>query len=167
MPSIIVILDDYREGSNGKVQDHAEAVKWYRKAADLGYSYAQARLGECFCEGQGVEQDFSKAINWCKKAAEQGDVLGMKQLSICYMLYSNPFHDPKEALKWGMLAAEQGDAWAAFWVGLTYEQIETCFPEISLDLPSGTTVYDEKKKWFSKAAAAGYKGAKDKLKELD
>ena len=162
------IADDYRKGSNGKAQDYAEAVKWYRKAAELGCSYAQGRLGECFREGKGVEQDISEAIYWFKKAADQGDVFSMTGLSCCYsVMRRNKFCDPKEALKWALLAAEQGDVWGSFMVGHIYEMIEKFFPEISLDLPSGTTVYDEKKKWYSKAAAAGHKGAKDKLKALD
>ena len=54
-------------------QDYAEAVKWYRKAAEQGHAVAQYNLGWCYDKGKGVAQNQSEAIKWYRKAADQGD----------------------------------------------------------------------------------------------
>jgi TPR repeat protein len=50
----------------------AEAVKWFRKAAEQGKVEAQAILSDCYAKGLGVEQDKAEAFKWRKKAEEQG-----------------------------------------------------------------------------------------------
>ena len=57
----------------GVRQDYAEAVKWYRKAAEQGYAKSQFNLGLCYVKGEGVRQDYAEAVKWFRKAAEQGD----------------------------------------------------------------------------------------------
>jgi serine/threonine protein kinase len=57
----------------GVSKDEAVAVKWYRKAAEQGYSVAQYRLGVCYDYGTGVSKDEAEAVKWYRKAAEQGD----------------------------------------------------------------------------------------------
>jgi TPR repeat protein len=48
---------------------NAEAVKWYRKAADQGYASAQWGLGEMYYAGRGVPQDYVLAHMWLNLAA--------------------------------------------------------------------------------------------------
>ena len=38
-------------------KDQAEAVKWYRKAAEQNDAKAQFNLGVCYDDGQGVAKD--------------------------------------------------------------------------------------------------------------
>lgn len=45
----------------GAQKDYAEAVKWYRKAAEQGDSLGQLGLGECYDFGHGVEKDYAEA----------------------------------------------------------------------------------------------------------
>ena len=52
-------------------QDYAEAVKWYRKAADRGHADSQFILGRCYEEGLGVAPDSDEAEKWYRMAAEQ------------------------------------------------------------------------------------------------
>ncbi len=40
-------------------QDYTEAVRWYRKAAEMGLAEAQLNLGGKYYEGQGVPQDYA------------------------------------------------------------------------------------------------------------
>ena len=61
-------------------QDDAEAVKWYRKAAEQGYAEAQTNLGWMYEKGRGVPQDDSEAIKWYQKAAIQGHVYAKEKL---------------------------------------------------------------------------------------
>jgi hypothetical protein len=41
----------------GVVSDKAEAVKWFRKAAEQGFAQAQYNLGVCYANGEGIAQD--------------------------------------------------------------------------------------------------------------
>ena len=50
-------------------QDHAEALKWYLKAADQGYAPAQHNLGVMYQHGTGVPQDDIQAHLWFNLAA--------------------------------------------------------------------------------------------------
>ena len=56
----------YKEGK-GVPQDDAEAVKWYRKAAEQGHADAQTILGMMYKEGKGVPQDDAEAVKWYLK----------------------------------------------------------------------------------------------------
>ncbi len=62
----------YRKGQ-GVPQDDAEAVRWYRRAAEQGYARAQFNLGFMYSEGQGVLRDYVQAHKWISLAAAQGD----------------------------------------------------------------------------------------------
>jgi len=55
------------------VQDHVEAVAWFRKAAGLGHAGGQMALSLRYFEGKGVEQSCALAAEWGRKAADQGD----------------------------------------------------------------------------------------------
>ena len=65
-----------RAGRSGVPQDHAEAVRWHRRAADQGGAQAQHNLGVMHAkedlEGAGVTLDFTEAARLCKLAADQG-----------------------------------------------------------------------------------------------
>jgi TPR repeat protein len=53
----------------GVPQDYAEAVKWYRKAADQGLPPAQSNLAGMYYFGRGVPQDYVRAHLWFNLAA--------------------------------------------------------------------------------------------------
>ncbi len=71
----------YRDG-HGVHRDDAEAVKWYRRAADQGYAKAQNNLGGMYADGQGVGQNETRAYLWFSLAAEQGDADAIKNLDL-------------------------------------------------------------------------------------
>ena len=56
----------------GTALDPAEAVAWFRKAADQNCHEAFYELGVCYENGEGVERDFDKAIEWYRKAVDAG-----------------------------------------------------------------------------------------------
>ena len=53
-------------------KDHAEALRWYRKAAEQGDPTARQLLGQLYFDGNGVKQDFAEAARWygCPKPSE-------------------------------------------------------------------------------------------------
>tara|TARA_Y100000588_G_C14178902_1_gene892682 strand:+ start:113 stop:343 length:231 start_codon:yes stop_codon:yes gene_type:complete len=53
----------------GVPQDHKEAVKWYRKAAEQGDADAHYHLGNPYKIGAGVPEDYIHAYAWFNIAA--------------------------------------------------------------------------------------------------
>jgi len=61
----------YRDGQ-GVSKDYAEALAWFRKAAERGHPQAQFNLGNMYLKGQGVKPDRVEAKKWFTKAADRG-----------------------------------------------------------------------------------------------
>ena len=59
----------YDQG-RGVPQEDAEAVKWYRLAADHGDADAKHSLGVMYDDGRGVPQDEAEALQWYRRAAD-------------------------------------------------------------------------------------------------
>ncbi len=56
----------------GVAKDPAEAVKWYRQAAEQGDAEAQNNLGWCYNNGMGVVKDEMEGYKWVLLAGAQG-----------------------------------------------------------------------------------------------
>jgi V8-like Glu-specific endopeptidase len=56
----------------GVQRNPAEAITWYRKAADQGLPVAQHFLGVAYVNGEGVRPDDAEAARWFARAASQG-----------------------------------------------------------------------------------------------
>ena len=135
---------DYYFGRNGKTKSYEEAVKWYRKAAEMGHATSQYNLGYCYKNGHGVTKDYSEAVKWYRKAAEQGQANAQYNLGYCYENGQGVTKDVAEAVKWYRKAAEQGDASAQCNLGYCYESGI-----------GGTKDVAEAAKWYHKAAEQG------------
>ena len=106
------IANDYYYGRNGKTQDYAEAVKWWRKAADQGDAEAQLSLGICYKNGQGVTQDYAEAVKWYRKAADQGHAWAQNNLGVCYYNGQGVTKDLDKAKELWRKAAAKGNQFA-------------------------------------------------------
>jgi len=53
-------------------RDEAEAVKWFRLAADNGHAQSQEELGRMYEFGRGVSKDIAEATKWYSRAENQG-----------------------------------------------------------------------------------------------
>ena len=62
--------------ARGVPQDDAEAVRWFRLAAEQGHDSAQSRLGLKYATGEGVPQDYVSAHMWLNLAAAAGVARG-------------------------------------------------------------------------------------------
>src|SRR6266446_4285730 len=49
--------------------DHAQAVQWWRRAAEQGDASAQFNLGLSYRDGRGLPQDYSEALMWLTVAS--------------------------------------------------------------------------------------------------
>jgi hypothetical protein len=66
-------LGDMYANGKGVPQDHKEAARWYRSAAEKGIAAAQAKLGQLYAEGLGVPKDGEFAFAWFSVAAKLGN----------------------------------------------------------------------------------------------
>ena len=58
-------------GGVGVTKDDAEALRWFRLAAEQGHAQAQFNLGIMYNTGRGVPQDNVSAHMWLNLAAAQ------------------------------------------------------------------------------------------------
>ena len=70
------------ENGQGVPQDKAEAVEWYRLAAEQGDANAQNNLGFMYGNGRGVPQDYVEAHKWYNLAASNGNDLARNNRDI-------------------------------------------------------------------------------------
>jgi TPR repeat protein len=89
----------------GVPQSDAEALMWFRMAADQGDPEAQYNVGNCYADGKGVPLDYAQAVAWYRKAAEQGDADAQYNLGAMCAAGRGVAQDYVEAHKWRNLAA--------------------------------------------------------------
>jgi len=77
--SQFAIAEMLRSG-NGTKRNRAEALIWYRRAAEQGHSVAQCNLGTSLYNGWGTDADPQAAIDWWMHAAINGNARAMFNL---------------------------------------------------------------------------------------
>lgn len=100
---------NYQFGKNGYSKDYAEAVRYYRMAAEAGHAVAQNNLGQMYNMGWGVAKNESQAFYWWTKAAEQGQPLAQSNLGTCYEFGTGTAVNKTKAIEWYRRAAAQGN----------------------------------------------------------
>lgn len=100
------------EAENKK--NEAEALKWYRKAAEGGHKDAQFALGEWYENGRGdLTVDPNAALLWYEKSAEQGHADAQYHAGRLHTLGINGMAiDLVKAKHWYTKAADQNHAYA-------------------------------------------------------
>ena len=79
--------------------NYVDGFKYTKKAADLGYAPAIARVGVFYEEGWCVPKDMKQAAKWYQQAADKGDYDGMFYLSRCYAMENNEGGVPTDKKK--------------------------------------------------------------------
>ena len=144
----------YAKGQGGP-QDDAQAVVWYRKAADQGNVTGQLNLGVHYAKGQGVRQDYTQAALWFRKAADQGDAGGQSILGSLYAKGQGVRQDDAQAVVWYRKAADQGNVFAQNNLGTLYATGQ--------GVPQDDT---QAELWYRKAAEHGHEMARANLSAL-
>ena len=127
-------------------QDYAQAVIWYRKAADQGFANAQFHLSLLYLLGRGVTQDDAQAVVWCRKAADQGHAKAQAVLGDFYYRGDGVAQNYEEAYFWLNLAA-------AGTPGADRENVakaRTILSAAMLTSEEVSTVQERAAKWFAK-----------------
>jgi TPR repeat protein len=65
------LATQYRSG-NGVIQNDKEALRLYKKAAELNFAPAQNAVGYMYAEGRGAKKDVDIAEEWFYKASDNG-----------------------------------------------------------------------------------------------
>lgn len=94
----------------------ADAVRWYRMAAESGSPIAMRQLAARLEEGKAVPKDESAAAEWIRRAAEAGDAIARLQHGGNLLARKGASNkDQREGVRWIRLAAEEDnlpEAWA-------------------------------------------------------
>lgn len=139
-----------------RTQDWAEAVRWYRLAAEQGEVQAQYDLALCYDQGKGVAQDKAEATRWYRESAmraKQGygfkELINVEHIQFIlgtrYALGEGVAQDAKEAACWFHEAAEQGHMDAQYNLALCYDQGEGVAQNTA-----------EALRWYREAAKQGH-----------
>ena len=123
---------------------YEEALKLYRQAAEKGHAAAQNGLGNCYCDGHGVEKNLVEAVKLYRQAAEHGRAEAQHDLGGRYYFGEGEEKNHVEAVKWYRQAAENGHAGAQYVLGGCYEHGEGVEKNMA-----------EAVKWFHQAAEQG------------
>jgi len=140
----------FEKGYGVEDKNKKEAIKWYRKAAEMGHIRAQAKMSDLV-----RFDDPDEAIKWLKKAAENGNTSSMNNLGYMWAKgHMSTFGNPSKAYEWYMKSAKLGNK-----IG----QYNVC-----LSLYYGKGVSKNKKearKWCQRAVDQGYKKAEALLEK--
>jgi TPR repeat protein/uncharacterized caspase-like protein len=145
----------YLIGGGGLDKNQAQAVSWYRKAADLGDALGMTNLAWAYENGTGgLPVDQQQALHWYTKGADTGDPGAMRILAGVYREgRAGVQPDEKQAMIWCQRAAEAGNIPAMLDLASGYQ----------LGVSGLRQDYAEARKWYGKAADAGNAFAMRKL----
>ena len=127
--------------AENRAGNYAEAMRWFRTAADQGSASAQNNIGILYNNGQGVKQDYAEAMRWYQKAAEQGNVGAQVGIGILYDNGRGVKQDYAAAMRWYQKAAVQENAKAQILIGILYANGQGVKKD-----------YAEAMRWYQKAA---------------
>ena len=115
----------YRDGQ-GVPKDDAEAVKWFRLAAEQGLSTAQYSLAVMCVKGRGVPKtEAYRAVKWYRLAAEQGHAAAQLQFGLIHLDGKDMPKNFVTASMWLNLSAAQGNGEAKEILGMLAPDMTT------------------------------------------
>ncbi|MDQ5977707.1 MAG: hypothetical protein QG602_679 [Verrucomicrobiota bacterium] len=110
-PTLAVALGiNYRDGTNGFVQDYGRAYVWFSAAVEKGSATAHVEIGNILFRGQGRPTDKPGAFAHYLRAADLGDAVGQLNAGFCYLQGEGVARDPLAAHDWLTQAAAKGQA---------------------------------------------------------
>lgn len=117
-------------------KDNEQAFKYYKSAAEKGFSKAMSKLAWCYYYNRGVldRNHCTLSLEWGRKAAEAKNSEGMYFLSVYYSENDCQDTDYSMAQEWFYKAVENKNAKACYYAIFQTEDIEqrkqlcmTCF----------------------------------------
>lgn len=133
----------------------ADALRYYRAAAEQGSADGAFNLAYRLANGKGTAQNDTEAARWYRAAGEQGNAAAQNNLGFMYASGRGVARDDATAVEWYRKAAAQNYAPAQTNLGMMY------------DAGRGVAASPaDALAWYSKAAAAGYGPARTRLADM-
>ncbi|MDE5868423.1 MAG: sel1 repeat family protein [Anaeroplasmataceae bacterium] len=82
-----------------------KGMEYYQKAAELGFSLAQLRMGDFYTE----KKDYEQAFDWYLRSAENGENVAQNSLGVCYYFGLGTKEDYEKAASWFLKSALQNN----------------------------------------------------------
>ena len=120
-PGLMVLTGIYCQGGHVSLRDEKKALEMYRRAGDLGDSYAMNNLAYCFQNGIGVARDDQKAFKLYGEAVTRGNPGAVNNLGYCYQYGLGVQRDVTKAVELYGRGADLGDTNAMNGLGYCYE----------------------------------------------
>jgi TPR repeat protein len=79
--------------------DYTKAAQLIRPLAERGNADAQAKLGDLYRRGFGVQQSLAEAARWYRLAAVQGNARGQNNLGLMYYYMGKPGGDGEDYVR--------------------------------------------------------------------
>ena len=105
----------WRDG-RGVLPDDERADRWFRRAADAGYDFAQYTLGKLLQSQKRTDE----AVSWYEKAAAQGNSYAAYRLGKLYLEGKDVPKDVPKAVAYLTDSAEHGNQYAQYTLGKLY-----------------------------------------------
>ena len=164
--------------SAGMSPEEVKAFENYQSKALLGDAASQYELGECYHLGIGVRRDDSEAFSWYRRGAEKGNLNSQWNMGLCYYYATGVAKDYIQAVEWYRKAANQGHAMAQAslaecykkGIGVLKDEVEAlAYYSLAAMTNDGARTYRDllEKEMAPSAREAGYKRAKELLKEIE
>jgi TPR repeat protein len=102
------------EYGEGALQDYAEALHWFKRAAEQSQnmetiSLAETSIGYFYLEGLGTDRDYSLGIEWLESAADKGSMNALFYLATVYENGDGVEEDIDKALEYYLEGVIRGD----------------------------------------------------------
>jgi uncharacterized protein len=92
----------------GVQRDPADAIEWYRKAAEQGLPVAQHYLGLAYVNGDGVRLDEAEGAQWFARAAAQGYAPAQFMIGLMMLDGRGVREDVVQGYAWIVMAGQGG-----------------------------------------------------------
>ncbi len=143
--SQLKMADFYINGTGMAEPNPQEAMQWVMRAADNGAPEAEARMGWCYQNGQGVRKDNQVGVRWLQRAADQNFSPAQVALGNCYAVGRGVPADMTEAVRWYEKASKDKNPQGLYNLGACKANGNGC----KVDLPEALKLYRQ-------AADVGY-----------
>ncbi len=131
------------DGSDGP-QDFAQAMLWWKKAADAGSGEAAFNVGVMYLEGEGVTADDREAVRWLRRSVDRGSLPAAARLGTMALMEKGGLTPGADCTQWLKIAADAGDPTAMLNLGTVFFHGKGAQPD-----------FLEAYMWFTLAAQRG------------
>jgi len=97
------------EGADGP-QSFAEAMQWWKTAAEAGSAEGALNVAIMYLEGEGIAANGEEAVRWLRRAADQGSTQAAARLGPMAMMKRAGLSPGVDCTRWLQIAADAGDA---------------------------------------------------------